>query len=71
MKITDEDRAKAAALFADPLIHKILDWREGLAVDNAVAADATDDQARQAAVADIRAIRNLRNKLKNLAAEAK
>lgn len=69
MNITDEQRAKAKALFAEPLVHEILDGLEESAVNAGVYAPTEDNNARQAAMAEVRAIRALRSKLKHISAD--
>ena len=66
----DQKKAHAKTLFADPLVHEILGKMEEGAVNTGVYAESTDHDARQAAMAEVRAIRALRSKLKHLSADS-
>jgi hypothetical protein len=58
------DRADAArGILAVRFFDELMDGLEQDAVNSAVAADFTDHGARQAHLAEVRAIRNLRSKL--------
>jgi anti-sigma factor RsiW len=58
------DRADAArSILAVPLFTEIMDGLEQDAMNSAVHAKYEDHEARQAHMAEVRAIRNLRSKL--------
>lgn len=58
------DRADAArGILAVPFFDELMDGLEQDAVNSAVNADYNDHEARQAHLAEVRAIRNLRSKL--------
>jgi len=58
------DRANAArGILAVPLFDELMDGLEQDAMNSAVHANYEDHQARQAHMAEVRAIRNLRSKL--------
>lgn len=68
----DEEKSAAArALLDNPLFHLLMDDIEATAINGCVNAKTTDHEARAAYAAEIRAIRNLRNKLNHLTEEAK
>ncbi len=65
---SDEKRSAAQALLAIPLFDELFDDMEAAAVNLAVAAQPTDHDARQAHIAELRALRNLRSRIGALAA---
>ena len=69
MKLDSEAKqAHARALIDDPVFIEIMDGLEEAAIDKAIFADTTDSDLRHAALTEARSIRQLRAKLKNLAA---
>lgn len=69
MKLDDNaKRAHAVQLFNDPLFIEIMDGMERAAIQCAIHAAPTDNDARHAYLVEARAIQSLRVKLKNLAA---
>lgn len=68
MKLDDNARrAHAAQLFNDPVFNEIMDGFERTAIQSAIHAAPTDNDARHAYLVEARAIQSLRTKLKNLA----
>lgn len=63
---SEQDANDARFLIEHPLIQNILNELEKAATDSAVYAPITDHEARQAHIAEVRAIRALRSKLKAL-----
>lgn len=61
----NERKSAAQAMLAISLFYELLNEHEAAAINRAVSA--TDHDARQAATADIRAIRNFRSKVETLA----
>ncbi|MEO1140737.1 MAG: hypothetical protein AAFW66_00085 [Pseudomonadota bacterium] len=61
-------RAHAAQLLSDELFNSIMDKMEETAINAAVYTKATEDAERYAHLIEVRSIRTLRSKLKNLAA---
>ncbi|MGN8023004.1 hypothetical protein ACTJJ7_20055 [Phyllobacterium sp. 22229] len=66
MSNTERDVNDALFLLEHPLIQRILGELEKSATDSAVYAPITDHETRQAHIAEVRAIRALRTKLKAL-----
>ncbi|MDX0487681.1 hypothetical protein GOC53_28530 [Sinorhizobium medicae] len=63
-----EDKTAAARVLLDmPLFHLLMDELEMTAVNGCVNAKNTDNDARAAFAAEVRAIRNLKGKIKFLA----
>jgi hypothetical protein len=63
-----EDKTAAARVLIDmPLFHLLMDELEAGAVNGCVNAKNTDHDARAAFAAEVRAIRNLKGKIKFLA----
>jgi hypothetical protein len=70
--MTPERRiACARALLDDELFNALMDEFEASAIDAAIYAKPTDHDARQAACAEVKAIRDLRSKLAAIVREAK
>jgi hypothetical protein len=70
--MTPERRiASARALLDDELFNALMDEFEASAIDAAIYAKPTDHDARQAACAEAKAIRDLRSKLAAIVREAK
>ena len=70
--MTNEQRiARARALMDDELFIALMNEFEASAIDAAIYAKATDHEARQAACAEAKAIRDLRAKLAAIVREAK
>lgn len=66
-----EDKIAAARTLLDSqLVTLLMDELEAVAVNGCVHAPITDHDARAAFAAEVRAIRNLRGKLKALVAQA-
>lgn len=61
---------RARSLIEDALFIELMDQFEAAAVDAAVYAKATDHDARQAALCEVKAIRDLRAKLAAIVREA-
>lgn len=68
MQLNSDQIAKARALVADTLLNEILDNLEKNSINEAVYAEKTNDELRAASMAEVRAIRALRAKLKSIAA---
>jgi len=69
--MTPEQRiARARSLLDDPLFVQIMAEFEVAAIDRAIYAKPSDHEARQAALCDARAIRDLRGKLAAIVREA-
>lgn len=68
MHLNSDQIAKARALVADTLLNEILDNLEKNSINEAVYAEKTNDELRAASMAEVRAIRALRAKLKSIAA---
>ncbi|MDW9473464.1 hypothetical protein [Sinorhizobium meliloti] len=63
-----EDKTAAARVLIDmPLFHLLMEELEAAAVNGCVNAKDTDHDARAAFAAEVRAIRNLKGKIKFLA----
>lgn len=68
--MSQSDRASAAqAILAIPLFDELMDGMEAEQVNMAVNAKYNDHEARQASMAALRAIRNLRSRIGALASE--
>ena len=65
----DERTRSAQAILAIPLFDELMDELEAAAVNAAVYANSTDHEARQAHLAQVRAIRDLRSRVEVLAKE--
>lgn len=63
--------ALANELLNNPLVDDLLNEIEWSAINRGVAADQKDDEARAAAMAEVRAIRSFRSKLKFIPEQAK
>ena len=69
--MTNEQRiSRARALLDDPLVISLLDALEAAAIDTAIYAKPADHDARQSALCEARAIRDLRGKLHAIVREA-
>lgn len=66
---TDERTRSAQAILAIPLFDELMDELEAAAVNAAVYANPTDHEARQAHLAQVKAIRDLRSRVEVLAKE--
>ena len=66
----EQRAAHARSLFHDPVFIEIMDGLEADALNMGVYAKATDNDARAAAMAEVRAIRALRSKLNAIIGEA-
>lgn len=64
------ERSNAAqSILAIPLFYELMSELEAAAVNAAVGAAYNDDKARQANLAQVRAIRNLRSRLEAISQE--
>lgn len=61
--------AAARDILAVPLFHELFAELETAAVNACVYADHTDHEKRQAMAAEVRAIRNLRNRIEAISKE--
>lgn len=68
-KFSKTEVAKVRAIFAEPLLHEVLDEIEQAAVNGAVNANTSDHESRQAFCVEARVTRRVRSKLKNIAAD--
>lgn len=59
----EEKTACARALNDNPLFHLLMDEMDATAVEGCVYADPTDQEKRAAMAAEVRAIRELRQKI--------
>jgi hypothetical protein len=68
--MTPDERSRSAqAILAIPLYGELMDELEAAAVNAAVYAQPTDHEARQAHLAQVKAIRDLRSRVEVLAKE--
>lgn len=65
-----ERLAYAQDLLNSPLVMELLDQIEAGAINAGVTADMTDDAGRAAAMAEVRAVRKFRSKLKLIPEQA-
>lgn len=65
--MTDERTRSAQAILAIPLFDELLDELEAASVNAAVYANSTDHEARQAHLAQVKAVRELRSRIEVLA----
>jgi len=65
--MSDERSRSAQAILAIPLFEELLSELEATAVNQAVYANPTDHEARQAHLAQVKAIRDLRSRIEVLA----
>lgn len=67
--MTDERTRSAQAILAIPLFDELMNELEAAAVNAAVYANITDHEARQAHLAQVRAIRDFRSRVEVISKE--
>lgn len=68
--MTDDDRRRAAQTVLEvPFFHQLWDELEKAAINATINAKLNDDETRRNAAAEVRAIRNVRSRLRSIAEE--